>query len=78
MTASTNVGSRGNGKAYLLHRIQRDRPEIYQQFLNGEFRSIRAAATAAGISNANVLCALRHHWKRAKQAQRAVPVRSLR
>jgi hypothetical protein len=39
----------GNNRTYLLSRIERDRPDIFMRFHDGEFRSVRAAAMAAGI-----------------------------
>jgi hypothetical protein len=39
----------GNNQAYLLRRLARDFPNILKQYENGEFRSVRAAAIAAGI-----------------------------
>ena len=35
---------------YLTARIARDRPDIHQRMLNGEFTTVAAAARAAGIS----------------------------
>jgi hypothetical protein len=39
----------GNQAAYLARRLNRDHPEIADQFAKGAYRSVRAAAIAAGI-----------------------------
>lgn len=39
----------GNSQAYLLRRLQRDRPDLLEQVKTGEIRSIRAAAIKADI-----------------------------
>jgi len=39
----------GRGSAYLVARIQRDHPDIAKRLADGEFKSVRAAAKAAGI-----------------------------
>jgi site-specific DNA-methyltransferase (adenine-specific) len=41
--------SAGNSAEYLTARIARDRPDILEQMKRGEFKSVRAAAKAAGI-----------------------------
>ena len=43
-----NVGA-GNSASYLASRIARDAPEVLEQMKQGAFRSVRAAAKAAGI-----------------------------
>jgi len=43
----TKVGS--TQKAYLDERLKRDHPKTFQRLLDGEFKSTRAAAIAAGI-----------------------------
>jgi hypothetical protein len=40
---------RGNSRQYLIDRLTRDHPHIVVRLMVGEFRSIRAAAVAAGI-----------------------------
>ena len=40
---------RGTSSAYLAGVLKRDFPEIAERLANGEFRSVRAAAIAAGI-----------------------------
>jgi hypothetical protein len=40
---------RGNNTGYLTARIARDRPDVLEQMKAGEYKSVRAAAKAAGI-----------------------------
>ena len=40
---------RGNRSTYLTRRIARDHPKILEQMKAGKFKSVRAAAKAAGI-----------------------------
>jgi hypothetical protein len=63
---------RGNTAAYLAARLKRDHPEIAEQLAAGKFRSVRAAAKAAGIvREPNALKQLRRWWKKASEKQRA-------
>jgi SAM-dependent methyltransferase len=39
----------GTGRQYLLARIVRDSPDVFVRFQAGEFRSVHAAAKAAGL-----------------------------
>ncbi len=39
----------GTSQEYLLARIKRDAPDVFDDYANGEFPSVRAAAIAAGI-----------------------------
>jgi hypothetical protein len=39
----------GNSKSYLLRRIARDAPEVLADYEHGKYKSVRAAAKAAGI-----------------------------
>ena len=50
-TRGDNITSteRGTSQAYLLRRLQRDRPDLLEQVKTGEFKSARAAAIEAGI-----------------------------
>jgi hypothetical protein len=41
--------NRGNRNAYLRARLERDHPEILEALEQGRYRSVRAAAIAAGI-----------------------------
>ena len=43
------TAQQGNNAEYLLGRIRRDRPDIYERVIAGEFVSARAAAREAGI-----------------------------
>ncbi len=47
--SSDKGGDGGTGSAYLLRRLARDHPDILEQYERSEFRSVRAAAIAAGI-----------------------------
>jgi hypothetical protein len=62
-----NVNSKGgNQKDYLLARLARDAPEILAAYNRGEYRSVRAAAIAAGIIEPPTpLDRLRTAWKKA-------------
>jgi hypothetical protein len=40
---------RGNSTSYLLRRLARSRPDILRRYRDGHFKSVRAAAIAAGI-----------------------------
>ena len=44
------VSKYGNNKNYLQARLERDAPEILKQLQDGEFKSVRQAAIAAGIA----------------------------
>jgi len=46
---NVTLNDRGNNAAYLVARIQRDHPLIAKRLADGEFKSVRAAAKAAGI-----------------------------
>jgi hypothetical protein len=64
--------SGGNSSAYLAARIKRDRPDIAAAVERGEFRSMRAAAIAAGIvKSTSALKMLRRAWNNATPAERA-------
>lgn len=45
----TFIRRRGTSPEYLTARIARDRPDILERMKSGEFRSVRAAALAAGL-----------------------------
>src|SRR4051794_37395765 len=58
-----------NSAVYLAARIKRDAPEIAAAVERGEFKTMRAAAIAAGIVNARTaLDKLRSDWKQATAA----------
>lgn len=68
----TKVSERGNAAVYLAGVLKRDHPEIAEKLAAGEFRSVRAAAKAAGIVRERaVLDQLRHWWKKASEDERA-------
>ena len=46
---NTENNTMGNNPEYLLGRIARDNPIVFQKVIDGEFLSVRAAAKAAGI-----------------------------
>jgi hypothetical protein len=65
-------GFSGNSSAYLAARIKRDRPDIAAAVERGEFRSMRAAAIAAGIvKSTSALKMLHRAWNKATSAERA-------
>jgi hypothetical protein len=41
----------GNSPSYLADRMRRDRPDVFSALERGEYRSIREAALAAGLSH---------------------------
>ena len=67
-----NVNSSdGNSVRYLVRRLKRDRPDIAERLVNGEFKSARAAAIVAGIIHPpTALSILQGGWKRATAAER--------
>jgi hypothetical protein len=69
---STRFSGRGStGATYLAARIKRDHPAIASRVEAGEFRSMRAAAIAAGIVKPKTaLQQLQHWWKKANPEQR--------
>src|SRR4029077_3115476 len=46
----------GNRSDYLVAPRARDRPDILERMKAGEFTSVREAARAAGIGQANIAC----------------------
>lgn len=50
------TATRGVSTKYLSRRIARDRPDILDRMKAGEFRSVRAAALAAGIVKPSFQC----------------------
>jgi hypothetical protein len=65
----TKQGS--HSTTYLTARIARDRPDILERMKAGEFRSVTAAAVAAGIKvYPTPLESLRLAWKKATEAER--------
>jgi hypothetical protein len=71
--ASDNITSfRGTSAEYLAGLIKRDHPDIQAAVERGEYRSIRAAAIAAGIVKVKTpLDQLRSAWRKANPRERA-------
>jgi hypothetical protein len=64
--------SHGNSATYLAARLKRDHPEIAARVERGEFKSIRAAATEAGIvKKPDTLKQLLRLWDAASEEERA-------
>lgn len=64
---------KGNSREYLLRRLEKEAPEIHERWIAGEFKSVRAAAIAAGIikdDSHNALRWLKSNWKKATKKQR--------
>ncbi len=67
----TSLGT-GNSSGRLTARIKRDRPDIADRMIAGEFRSVRAAALEAGIVKPpNAYRELCKWWRKADEEQRA-------
>jgi hypothetical protein len=63
---------RGNSADYLAGLLKRDHPEIAKGVERGEYKSIRAAAIAAGIVKVKTpLDTLRSTWAKASEEERA-------
>ncbi len=61
----------GNSKSYLVARLKRDAPEIAEDLAHGKYRSVRAAAKAAGIvRDLTPLDYLHRYWRQVPMAQR--------
>ena len=45
----SNTEKRGNSNSYLLKRLKRDHPQIAEDYIQGNYPSVRQAAIAAGI-----------------------------
>jgi hypothetical protein len=74
-TRADNVNSAegGNSASYLAARIKRDHREVWAGYMAGEYRSVRAAALAAGIVREPLpLDHLRRWWQRASAEERAL------
>jgi len=63
----------GKTTDHLLRRLARDHAEILSGYNRGEFKTVRAAARAAGIIKVDppALSELRRAWKRASPEERA-------
>lgn len=63
----------GTSRAYIEQRLQREFPDIWQAYLNNEYRSARAAAIAAGFikdDGHDPLKRLKNYWAKATAKQR--------
>jgi len=70
---NVNLNKGGNSAQYLAGLIKRDHPDIAAAVERGEYRSIRAAAIAAGIVKVkSPLDNLLHWWARCGEQERAV------
>ena len=67
----TNLQTSGNGSEYLLRRLSRMDGDWLARYEAGEFKSVRAAAIAAGIVKVpTVIDKLRSAWKKATNDER--------
>jgi hypothetical protein len=62
----------GNSRLYIEERLQRDHPEIWQDYLDGKFKSARQAAIQAGFvkDTHDPLMRLKANWNKASKKQR--------
>ena len=68
----TMTQTSGTGSEYLLRRLAKTAPDFLDRYEAGEFKSVRAAAIAAGhIKVATVLDVLEKAWAKATAAERA-------
>ena len=64
------VGPQGTSQSYLLRAIARRAPDVLTAYEQGKFKSVRAAAIAAGIIKVPTpLDQLRKDWKKASAAE---------
>jgi hypothetical protein len=64
---------RGTSSTYLAGLLKRDHPDIAAALERGEYRSVRAAAIAAGVVKVKTaLDTLRAAWAKASEVERAV------
>lgn len=61
-----------NRKATLLTRLMEENPDFYKAYLQGEYRSVRSAAEAAGLvpPGHDPLMRMKAYWRKATKAQR--------
>lgn len=70
---NVKINKGGNSSEYLAGLLKRDHPDIAAAVERGEYRSIRAAAIAAGIVKVkSPLDHLLHWWARCGEQERAV------
>jgi hypothetical protein len=68
---SEQGGDGGNSTSYRLRRLAREAPEILEAYERGEFKSVAAAARAAGFEKTEKpLTVLRRIWKNASTKER--------
>jgi hypothetical protein len=62
----------GNSRLYIEERLQRDHPEIWQDYLDGNFKSARQAGIQAGFvkDTHDPLMRLKANWNKASKKQR--------
>jgi hypothetical protein len=67
-----HFGHSNMSKPVLTARLAQEHPKIYDAYLRGEYRSIRAAAEAAGLvkSGNETLARLKSNWNKATAAER--------
>jgi hypothetical protein len=65
---------RGNSRAYLEQRLAKDFPEIWDDYLNGKYKSARQAAIAAGFmkDTHDPVARMKSNWNKATKKERAV------
>jgi len=68
---TSNSTGKGTSADYLTARLKRDHGDIFQRLADGEFRSVRQAAIAAGIVKVpGGIDRLRAAWKKATKEER--------
>lgn len=69
-----NKGNRktGTSRLYIEERLQRDHPEIWQEYLSGQIKSARQAAIKAGFvkDTHDPLMRMKSYWAKASKKQR--------
>ena len=66
------VSKGGTGKQYVLRRLLRDAPQIFEAFERGEYQSARAAGIAAGIVKVPTpIQRFQRAWRRLSEEERA-------
>lgn len=63
----------GNSRLYIEQRLQREFPEIWEDYLGGKYPSARQAAIAAGFIKATSsrFESLKQHWQKATSEEKA-------
>jgi hypothetical protein len=62
----------GNSRLYIEERLQRDHPEIWQEYLSGKIKSARQAAIKAGFvkDTHDPLMRMKSYWAKASKKQK--------